>query len=501
MNDLHFKTLTELSEQIRRRSISPVEATRHLLERINEFDPMLSSYVTVTADLALRQASIAEDEICKGHWRSPIHGVPMALKDLISTKGITTTAGMSLHQDDVPLFDATVVQRLDQAGAVLLGKLKTTEGALFTHHPSVAPPRHPRNIDYWPGVSSSGPGVAVAAGLCFGALGTDTSGSIRVPSGCCGLTGIKPTWGRVSRWGVFPLADSLDSVGPMARSASDAAAILGVVAGSDSNDPSTLKALVPNYADQINDDIRGLRIGVDRAFATGGVHEEVVAALSETEAAFIELGADIREVTVPFSDRMSDIFLVLCSTEAAAAHKETYSVHASEYGNELAALIERGRKTSALQLAESLQERVRLVDSISTMFREIDLLLTPTLPFPVPRLDSIDFKRMTIARGGAGSSPEDLYSACLRFTSPFNCAGNPAISFTAGFSSSGMPIGMQLAGRHLEEELLLRTVHAFQKSTQWHTRHPVIPNERREHKDHQDGFLNRRKHRGRAATK
>jgi amidase len=476
MNDLHFKTLTELSEQIRMRSISPVEVTRHLLERINELDPILTSYVTVTADLALRQAAIAEDEISKGHWRSPLHGIPIALKDLISTKGITTTAGMSLHKDDVPLFDATVVQRLDQAGAVFLGKLKTTEGARFIHHPSVAPPRHPWNIDYWPGVSSSGPGVAVAAGLCFGALGTDTGGSIRMPSGCCGLTGIKPTWGRVSRYGVFALADSLDSVGPMARSAGDVAAILGVVAGSDSNDPTTLKVSVPNYASQIRDDIRGLRIGVDRAFATEGVHEEVVAALSETEATFIELGADVREVTGPFSDYMLDVFLVLCSTEAAVTHKKTYPVHAAEYGNELAELIERGRQTSALQLAESLQERIRLVDSVFTMFREVDLLLTPTLPFPVPRLDSIDFKRMTVARGSAGSDPEDLYSACLRFTSLFNCAGNPAISFPAGFSSSGMPIGMQLAGRQLEEELLLRTVHAFQKSTRWHTRHPVMPN-------------------------
>ena len=500
MNDLHFKTLTELSEQIRMRSISPVEVTRHMLERINEFDPMLTCYVTVTADLALRQACIAEDEISKGHWRGPLHGVPIALKDLISTKGITTTAGMSLHKDNVPLFDATVVQRLDQAGAVLLGKLKTTEGALFTHHPSVAPPRHPWNIDYWPGVSSSGPGVAVAAGLCFGALATDTGGSIRVPSGGCGLTGIKPTWGRVSRCGVFPLADSLDSVGPMARSATDAAAILGVVAGSDSNDRTTLKVSVPNYTNKISDDIRGLRIGVDRAFAAEGVHEGVAAALSEAEATFIELGADVREVTVPFTDRMLDVFLVLCSTEAAVAHKETYPLHASEYGNELAELIERGRKTSAWQLAESLQERAQLVDSVSTMFREIDLLLTPTLPFPVPRLDSIDFKRMTIACGSAGN-PEDLYSACLRFTSLFNCAGNPAISFPAGFSSSGMPIGMQLAGRQIEEELLLRAVHAFQKSTQWHTRHPVIPNERAGHKDHQDGFLNRRKHCGRVTTK
>jgi amidase len=492
MSDLHFKNLTDLSQQIRDRSISPVEVTQYLLDRIDAYDGTLASFVTVTADRALKQAAIAEKEIVSDRWRGPLHGVPLGLKDLISIRGITTTAGMSLYRDHVPVFDATVVERLDRAGAVLLGKLKTTEGALFIHHPTVTPPRNPWNVDYWPGVSSSGPGVAVAAGLCFGALGTDTGGSIRVPSGCCGLTGIKPTWGRVSRRGVFPLADSLDSVGPMARSASDAAAILGVVAGSDSNDPTTLKASVPNYANQISVDIRGLRIGVDRAFATGGIHEEVVATLSETEAAFIELGADVREVTVPFSDRvsdiLSDIFLVLCSTEAAAAHKETYPVRASEYGNELAELIERGRKTSALQLAESRQERVRLVDSVSTMFREIDLLLTPTLPFPVPRLDSIDFKRMTIASGGAGSNPEDLYPACLRFTSLFNCAGNPAISVPAGISSSGMPIGMQLAGRQLEEELLLRTVHAFQESTQWHTRHPVIPNERGGHKDHKTDF-------------
>ena len=473
MSTLDFLTLSELSEQIRYRGISPVEVTRLCLDRINKYDGILSSYAAVTGDRALEQASLAEEEINHGRWRGPLHGVPIALKDLISTKGILTTAGMSLYKDHVPLFDATVVERLKRAGAVILGKLKTAEGALFNHHPSVVPPRNPWNTDYWSGVSSSGSGVATAAGLCFGALGTDTAGSIRLPSSCCGLTGIKPTWGRVSRFGVFALAGSLDCVGPMARSATDAAAILGVIAGSDPNDPTTLKAPVPDYLNQISEDVRGLRIGIDRAFATEGVNEEVVAALGETEATFRDLGAEISEITVPAWDHVSQAFVVLCSTEAAAAHKETFPEYASEYGNELSELIQKGRQTTEWQVTESLQERNRFMDGLAETFQKIDVLLTPTLSFPAPRLDSIDFKRMTIAHENARSGPEDLYSATLRFTSLFNFGRNPAISFPAGFSSSGLPIGMQLAGRHLEEALLLRAVHAFQKATGWHACHPA----------------------------
>ena len=375
MSTLDFLTLTEPSEQIRQRCISPVEVTRLCLDRINEYDGILSSYVTVTGDRALKQAS------------------------------------------------------------AVLGS------------------RRP-------------------AGFCFGALGTDTGGSIRMPSSFCGLTGIKPTWGRVSRFGVFALAGSLDCVGPMARSATDAAAILGVIAGSDPNDPTTLNAPVPDYLNQIREGIRGLRIGVDHAFATKGVNEEVVAALCETEATFRELGADICEITVPALDHVSEAFLVLCSTEAAVAHKETHPKYASEYGNELAELIQKGRQTTDSQIVESLQERNRFVDALSETFQKIDLLLTPTLPFPVPRLDGIDFKRMTIAHENARNTPEDLYSATLRFTSLFNFGRNPAINFPADFSS-GLPIGMQLAGRHLEEALLLRAAHAFQKSTGWHACHPA----------------------------
>jgi amidase len=473
MSTLEFLTLTELSEQIRRRGISPVEVTRLCLDRINEYDGTVSSYATVTVDWALKQASLAEEEINHDRWRGPLHGIPIALKDLIFTKGILTTAGMSLYKDHVPFFDATVVERLERAGAVILGKLKTAEGALFNHHPSVVPPRNLWDTDYWSGVSSSGSGVATAAGFCFGALGTDTAGSIRLPSSCCGLTGIKPTWGRVSRFGVFALAGSLDCVGPMARSATDAAAILGVIAGSDPNDPTSLSTPVPDYLNQIGEDLRGLRIGIDHAFATEGVNEEVVAALGETESTFRELGAVVGEITVPTLDPVSEAFLVLCSTEAAAAHKETFPEYASEYGNELSELIQKGHQTTESQVAASIQIRNRFADDLSEMFQKVDLLLTPTLSFPAPRLDSIDFEGMTIVRESAQNDPEDLYSATLRFTSLFNFARNPAISFPAGFSSSGLPIGMQLAGRHLEEALLLRAVHAFQNSTGWHAFHPA----------------------------
>jgi amidase len=215
------------------------------------------------------------------------------------------------------------------------------------------------------------------------------------------------------------------------------------------------------------------RLLIDRNFTAEGVHEEVVTALTETEAAFIGLGADVREIAVPYSERVFDAFLTVCSTEAAAVHKETYPMHASQYGDELSEFIEGGRKTTALELAESLQERNRFADRLSTVFKEIDLLLTPTLPFPVPRLDTIDFEHMTIAYDDAGSSPRSIYPVSLRFTALFNVGGNPAINFPAGFSSSGLPVGMQLAGPHLADELLLRTVHVFQKSTEWHGCHPL----------------------------
>ena len=382
---------------------------------------------------------------------------------------------MSSFKNYVPSFNATVIDRLDRAGAVLLGKLKTTEGALFTYHKQVVPPRNPWNRDYWPGVSSGGSAVATAAGLCFGSLGTDTGGSIRFPSACCGLTGLKPTWGRVSRHGLFTLANSLDHIGPIARSARDAADLLTAIAGADDSDPTALKSNVPDFAAQIRQNVRGLRIGVDHAFNTADVGKEVIHALERAQNEFTNLGAKICTVTIPTMESVIRAFLVICGIEGAFAHKKTYSSHASEYGPELAALIESGRKTTALQIAESLEERLQFSGRLSSVFEEVDLLLMPTMSVTVPRLDSIDFEQMTIelfTNGGAVHSRAPLYSTLLRFTAPFNFSGNPAINFPAGFSASGLPIGLQLVGRHLSKGQLCQAVHAFQQATDWHVQHP-----------------------------
>src|SRR5581483_2824541 len=251
--------------------ISSVEVARQMLTRIEALEGALKSYVTVSADHAMARARAADQELARGQWRGPLHGVPLALKDLCFTTFAPTTGGMKIFENTPAPYDGAVVTRLLQAGAVILGKLKMTEAATSAYHPDVAPPLNPWSRAHWTGMSSSGSGVATAAGLCFGSLGSDTGGSIRFPSAACGLTGVKPTWGRVSRHGIFHLAESLDHLGPMARSAADAAAILGVIAGEDENDPTSLGAPVPNYLAEIDGPIRGLTIGVDRTYGAEGV--------------------------------------------------------------------------------------------------------------------------------------------------------------------------------------------------------------------------------------
>ena len=264
MKDLHFLELTDLAELIQTRKISPAEATRQQLERVAALDGTLASYAVVTAERAMAEARAAETDIAAGRYRGPLHGVPLAVKDLFWTQDVPTAAGTTIHRSFKPTEDATAVRRLREAGAVLLGKLQMTEGAYSDHHPEITSPRNPWNADYWPGISSSGPGVAVAAGLCFGALASDTGGSIRWPSAANGLTGIKPTWGRVSRHGVFDLAPSLDHVGPMARSVADAAALLTAVAGADLADPTALQERVVNFAAMANpSSAQPLAIGAD----------------------------------------------------------------------------------------------------------------------------------------------------------------------------------------------------------------------------------------------
>lgn len=460
--DLAFEPLVSLSARLRRREVSPVEVTKAMLDRIETLDGHYMSYTTVLAESALAQARHAESEIVRGHWRGPLHGVPIAIKDLCFTTDAPTTGGTALHAGFVADFDATVVERLKMAGAVTLGKLKMTEGAYTTHHPDVSSPLNPWDEDSWVGSSSTGSGVATSVGLCYASLGTDTGGSIRFPSATCGLTGVKPTWGRVSRHGVFALADSLDHLGPMTRTAADCAAVLAAIAGHDIGDPTSLADPVPDYLSALGGSIRGLRIGIDRRYATEGVNQEVAAALTEAESILRALGARIRDVSFPAYERLVSMWIPMCSVETAIAHKATYPEKAELYGPALRQLIDQGRSVDGMELGEILHERLKFCGALSAMFEDVDALLVPTMPLTIPTLDQM---------ASYGGDPSVL-NGILRFTAPFNFSGSPAVTMPNGIDARGMPLSFQLVGPHLSEDVLLRLAHAFQSVTDWHMRRP-----------------------------
>lgn len=439
-----------------------MEVTRVMLDRIEKFDSTYGGYVAVVSERALARAEIAEQEIRSGMWRGPLHGVPLALKDLCATTFAPTAAGMPMRRAFIPSQDATVVQRLEQAGAVILGKTTMTEGAFAEYRSEFPQPINPWNADYWPGTSSGGSAVATAAALCYGAIGSDTGGSIRYPAACCGVTGVKPTWGRVSRCGVVPLADTLDHVGPIARTAADCAILLGVLAGADSGDPSTLpQSPVPDYHAGISDSIHDIRIGFDAAYATACVASDVVAAVDMTLRTLRESGARVVEVSIPSPSEAIEAWLPICAAEAAIAHEKTFESHATQYGQALTGLIQLGRSVQPDDMARYAAVRRDFVLGLAQTFTEIDVLLTPVLTGNVPSLAEI-----AAAMADVGT--------ILRFTAPFNLTGYPTITIPAAFDEAGLPVAVQLAGRPLEEGLLLRVAHAFQQRTDWHMRRPVV---------------------------
>ena len=358
--DLHYWSLDEAARRIAARDISSVELTQAILDRIAAIDPVLMSYATLTPERALEDASALDAETAAGGSRGPLHGVPIAVKDLYDVAGVPTAAGMTIHRDTVPARDATVVARLRAAGAVILGKLQMTEGAIGTHHPTIPAPLNPWNAAYWTGVSSSGSGAATAAGLCFASLGSDTGGSIRFPSTMNGLSGLKPTWGRVSRAGVFALAESLDHVGPMCRSARDVAMMLSVIAGADPDDPTSAPREVPDYVVLLEEGIANKRLGVPANL--DGIDDDATRAIEGAIAVLGRAGARVVEVALPpsFAQAAWD-WEPLCAVEAALAHESTYPARAADYGPTLAHLIETGRGLSAVELAR-LERRRRARD-------------------------------------------------------------------------------------------------------------------------------------------
>jgi aspartyl-tRNA(Asn)/glutamyl-tRNA(Gln) amidotransferase subunit A len=449
-------TITELAPRVRRKEISPVELTRDCLDRIEKLNAALNAFITVTAETALEEARLAETEIARGEWRGPVHGIPVALKDLIDTAGVRTTAASALYQNRVPSEDAEVVRRLRLAGAVILGKNNLHEFAyggssLVSFFGDV---HNPRNTAHIAGGSSGGSAAAVAAGLCYAAIGTDTAGSIREPAALCGCVGIKPTYGRVSARGVIPLSWSLDHVGPLAAAVGDAAIVLQAIAGYDARNASSADVAADDYVSGLREGAKSLRVGIPRAHFFDGLDEEVSAAVQTALGVIRTLVADVREVQVEVpTDRVVQL------AESFAYHAENVARTPELYQAETLRRIRLGERISAAEYILRWREMDEARRRASDIFADVDLLVTPTMPIPAPVI--ADLKK----------DPEALRPAeltLLRNTRPFNVWGLPAISVPCGFTKSGLPIGLQIAGAHWREDLVLRLAYAYEEATEWY---------------------------------
>lgn len=460
-DNLHYLDMQELSLLIRTRKISPVEVTEAMLARIEALDGQLHSYARVTSEIALEQAHQAEAELAKGMCRSPFHGIPLAYKDLFDTAGVVTAAGMPIHADRVPEQDATVVARLREAGAVMLGKLQMTEGAFAIHHPDIQSPVNPWGEQHWTGASSSGCGVATAAGLCFGALGSDTGGSIRFPCAANGLTGLKPTWGRVSRYGAFEMAASLDHVGPMTRSARDTLFLLSTIAGHDPLDPTSMPSVCLEIPG-IDESFKGLRVGIDENWLSDGVDPEIQQALHAVMSLIASGGGQLIRVSMPSTRAVSSNWEANCGVQTAVAHANTYPQRASEYGPALSRLIDGGRALSGMDYQRILLDAQRFTGEVDALMSELDVVLAPVQPYAAPTLEQL---------ANLAQDPE-ANRRLIQFTSPFNVSGHPCLSLPIGLTAAGMPIGGQFIARKGGEAVLCRAGMAVQKVSDWHRQRP-----------------------------
>ena len=458
---LCFLTLGELSELLHKREVTSVEATSAVLDRIHKLNPTLRAYLTILDDSALRQAQAADKEIAAGKWRGPLHGVPVAVKDLCWTKGVPTTCASKVLGDWRPDSNATVVDRFEAAGAVLLGKLHMTEFAMAWYHPEIPGPQNPWNPALWPGASSSGSGAATAAGLCYASIGSDTGGSIRFPSAANGIVGLKPTWGRVSRHGVFPLGESLDHIGPMTRSVADAALVLSVIAGRDELDDTSLDAPLDDYAAAIDEGANGIRVGVDENYiarASSDVATAVTSAIRDLE----RIGAHILKVKLPDVEPCLSTWTILCASEAAAGHAATYPSRATDYGPGFRSFLELGASIRGQDYANAHMVRERFANRFQQLFDQVDVIAcasmaSATLPNDAMPPDASSFKE-----------PNPL----LAFTAPFNMSRNPTLSMPSGPGKGAPPPSLQLVGRPLGEATLIRAGAAYERATEWHTQRP-----------------------------
>ena len=464
-------SLSDLARAIRAREISSVEATRAYLDRIARLDPVLRAYITVNPEGALATAAARDREAAAGAWRGPLHGVPLAHKDLCLIPGLPTSCGTRTADYFVGAPPCTAVARLEAAGALTLGKLNMTELALGpfgdnAHHGDV---QNPWRVGHVSGGSSSGSGAAVAAGLAAGALGTDTGGSIRLPAAACGVVGLKPTYGRVSRAGVMPLSWSYDHVGPLARTVGDAALLLAAIAGADRLDATASRQPVPDYAAKLGGGAAGLRVGVAGGFYAEGLDPSVTAALGEAVAALGRLGARVEPVAVPDPGPLvTACSNVMVRAESAAIHWRILKERPGDLQPAVRDRLAPGLAVSAHDYLQGQRLRAKLTrEFIDGVFSRVDVLVTPTIPEPAPALAHV--------KAGATAEVIARMGRFSRLTRPFNALGLPALSLPCGAAADGRPLAMQLVGRPFDEATLLRLGHAYERATAWHRRRPVLP--------------------------
>jgi aspartyl-tRNA(Asn)/glutamyl-tRNA(Gln) amidotransferase subunit A len=460
-DELPYAGIRALGRRFRKREVSPVELTQTLLQRIARLEPKLHAFVTLTADRALADAKAAEAALLQGDPR-PLLGIPVAYKDLYATRAIRTTAGSAVLADWVPVEDATCVTRLQAAGCVMLGKLITHEFAFGIQFPGhrFLPARNPWNLEHIPGGSSSGSGAALAAGLVAGSLGSDTGGSIRGPAAFSGIVGLKPTYGRCSRAGVVTLSWTLDHTGPMARTVEDCAYLLGALAGHDSADPASSRAPVGDYLSGLGQGIRGLRVGVPRAYFLEGIQPEVVAAFEQALGTLRELGASVADVEIP-SIWTAPAYMAIMLSEAFAYHERDLRERPHLYGEGLRDKLLAGGVFSGSEYVQAQRLRARLQAEMLEALRRVDVLATPTMPSPALPFSVVH-------------DPDLPYPFPKSNTAPFNMAGLPALALPCGFSSTGLPLSLQLAGRPFDEATVLRVGHSYEQATEWHRRRPPV---------------------------
>jgi aspartyl-tRNA(Asn)/glutamyl-tRNA(Gln) amidotransferase subunit A len=468
--DMVFQPITQLAPLVAQRKVSPGELVQAYLDRILTFDERLHAYITVCTDEALAAARQAEAEITRGHYRGALHGIPVAVKDQFLTKGIRTTGGAKIFGDLIPDVDATIIRRLYEAGAIVLGKLNLSEFAFggTRVHP-YGTPHNPWSLEYSPLGSSSGSGVAVAACLCAAALGEDTGGSARLPAAACGIVGLRPTFGLVSRHGVMPASWSMDTAGPMTRTVADCAVLLQAIAGYDPQDRTSSRHPIPDYGCHLGAGVRRVRIGVIRELLDPKINDrEVQAAVEHAVARYRELGAIVQEVSIPLITLAAAIFIAICDTDGANVHEQLIRSRAQDYD-----AATRTRIFSASLLPANLYHRAQrarglLRRQMMAALEEVDVLLSPSMATPPPKIGdditSYRSKADVIARMFGARS----------YSTPYSLAALPAVSIPCGFTAENLPIGLQIGGKPFDEATVLRVAAAYEASIDWHTRRPML---------------------------